>query len=71
MQRALGESVPLDWVVPAELPDWEYWQRGEDVLSYDPYAPTPDTTEETTTEEELEEESRSPPHASPAAATPD
>ena len=55
MQRALWESEPLDWVVPAELPDWEYWERGDDVLSYDPYA-KPEKTEETTTEEEPEEE---------------
>ena len=37
--------------MPDELPDWEYWERGDDVLSYDPYA-RPAATEETTTEEE-------------------
>ncbi|MGH3016830.1 MAG: transglycosylase domain-containing protein [Gaiellaceae bacterium] len=59
MQRALWESEPLDWVVPAELPEWEPWERGEDVLSYDPYA-KPEKTEETTTEAE-------PPPPPPAA----
>jgi penicillin-binding protein 1A len=48
MERALGESEPLEWVVPADLPEWEPWERGEDVLSYDPYA-KPEKTEETTT----------------------
>ena len=38
MQRALWSSAPLDWVVPAELPAWAPWERGDDVLSYDPYA---------------------------------
>ena len=38
MQRALWSSPPLDWEEPSELPDWEYWERGDDVLSYDPYA---------------------------------
>ncbi len=67
MQRALWESEPLDWVVPAELPDWEYWERGDDVLSYDPYAKPakPKETEETTTEEEPEEESAEPPPPPP------
>ena len=53
MQRALWESEPQDWVVPAELPEWVPWERGDDVLSYDPYA-VPETTEETTTEEDEE-----------------
>jgi hypothetical protein len=51
MERALGESEPLEWVVPADLPEWEPWERGEDVLSYDPYA-KPEKTEETTTVKE-------------------
>ncbi len=37
MQRALWSSPPLEWEEPSELPDWEYWERGDDVLSYDPY----------------------------------
>ena len=69
------ESEPQEWVVPTELPEWVPWERGEDVLSYDPYA-KPATTEETTTEEtpteeseeEEEEEQDEPP---PPAATPD
>ncbi|HEU0304422.1 MAG TPA: transglycosylase domain-containing protein [Gaiellaceae bacterium] len=55
MQRAVGTGRPLEWVVPDELPDWEYWERGEHVLSYDPYA-APEKTEETTTEEQQDEE---------------
>jgi penicillin-binding protein 1A len=69
MQRALGESEPLDWVVPDELPEWEPWERGEDVLSYDPYA-KPETTEETTTEEEPAEPPP-PPDEPPPPAIPD
>ena len=38
MQRALWSSPPLDWEEPSELPDWEHWERGDDVLWYDPYA---------------------------------
>ena len=38
MQRALWSSPPLEWEEPSELPDWEPWERGDDVLSYDPYA---------------------------------
>ena len=60
MQRALWESEPLDWVVPAELPEWVPWDRGEDVLSYDPYA-KPETTEDTTTEKEPAEPPPPPP----------
>jgi penicillin-binding protein 1A len=70
MQRALGESEPLDWVEPAELPEWEPWQRGEDVLGYDPYA-KPETTEETTTEEEPAEPPPPPTPPPPPPATPD
>jgi hypothetical protein len=66
MQRALWESEPLDWVVPTELPEWVPWERGEDVLSYDPYA-APETTEETTTEEEPAE----PPPPPPPPAIPE
>jgi hypothetical protein len=75
MQRALWESEPFDWVVPTELPEWEPWERGEHVLSYDPYAApqtTDETTDETTTDEdggEDEEADDSPPP--PPAATPD
>jgi len=67
MERAIGESEPLDWVEPAELPEWEPWERGEDVLSYDPYA-KPETTEETTTEEDSTAPPSPPP---PPAAIPD
>ena len=70
MQRALWESEPLDWVVPAELPEWEPGERGDDVLSYDPYA-VPETTEETTTEESEEEEEEEHDEPPPPAATPD
>jgi penicillin-binding protein 1A len=72
MQRALWESEPLDWVVPAELPEWVPWERGHDVLSYDPYAKPAreekETTEETTTEEQPAEPTPPPP---PPAATPE
>jgi len=47
MERALGTSPPRDWLEPDGLPSWEPWQRGEDVLSYDPLASsTTETTEE-------------------------
>ena len=72
MQRALWESEPQDWVVPAELPEWAPWERGDDVLSYDPYAKPAkeekETTEETTTEEQPAEPTPPPP---PPAATPE
>jgi penicillin-binding protein 1A len=83
MQRALWSSPPLDWEEPSELPDWEYWERGDDVLSYDPYAappPAPSTTDETTTDETTtdvtppeEDSNDEPPPASPPPppATPD
>jgi penicillin-binding protein 1A len=63
MERAVGSSTWLDWVEPSELPTWEPWERGDDVLSYDPYA-APETTDTTTTEEE------SPPPAPPAPPPP-
>ena len=58
MQRAVGPSSPLDWTEPSEMPVWEPWERGDDVLSYDPCAPppAPSTTEETTTEEQPAED---------------
>ena len=76
MQRALWDSEPLDWVVPAELPEWVSWERSDDVLSHDPYA-VPATTEDddekgrgrTEGGEEEEEEQRR--RAPPPAATPD
>jgi penicillin-binding protein 1A len=72
MQRALWESEPLDWVVPAELPEWVPWERGDDVLSYDPYAKPAkeekETTGETTAEEQPAEPTPPPP---PPAATPE
>jgi penicillin-binding protein 1A len=74
MQRALWDSPPQDWVVPAELPDWVPWERGDHVLSYDPYvAPeTTETTEETTTEEvEEPDEEQAEPSPPPPPATPD
>jgi penicillin-binding protein 1A len=65
MQRALWESEPQDWVVPAELPEWAPWERGDDVLSYDPYSKPAkeerETTEETTTEEQPAEPPPPPP----------
>jgi penicillin-binding protein 1A len=69
MQRALWEAEPQDWVVPAELPDWVPWERGDDVLSYDPYAkPVTPETEEESTDETTEEpaEPASPPSPPPA-----
>jgi hypothetical protein len=70
MQRAIGEAEPLDWVVPDELPEWEYWERGDQVLSYDPYA-KPETTEETTTEGEATEPPPSTDEPPPPSAIPD
>ena len=57
MQRALWDSAPRDWVVPAELPEWAPWERGDDVLSYDPYA-KPARTETETTERRRRKSSR-------------
>ena len=72
MQRALWESEPQDWVVPAELPEWAPWERGDDVLSYDPYSKPAkeetETTEEMTTEEQPAEPTPPPP---PPAAIPE
>jgi penicillin-binding protein 1A len=47
MERALWKIPPRDWKEPAELPQWEPWERGPDTLSYDPYQPA--TTEKETT----------------------
>jgi penicillin-binding protein 1A len=66
MERAVGDSSPLDWEEPSELPVWEPWERGDDVLSYDPYA-APETTEKTTTTTTTTEEE---PPASPLAPPP-
>lgn len=66
MGRALGSSPPRDWEQPSELPDWEPWERGPYVLSYDPYA-APATTETT----ETEVPSPPPPSELPPPGSPD
>jgi penicillin-binding protein 1A len=43
MERAVSALPERDWTEPAELPQWEPWQRGPYALGYDPYA-TPATT---------------------------
>jgi penicillin-binding protein 1A len=71
MQRALWSSPPREWEEPSELPEWEPWERGDDVLSYDPYA-VPEKPKETTTEEEPAEPPPPPPSPPPPPpATPD
>jgi penicillin-binding protein 1A len=56
MERAVGSSAPLDWTEPSEMPVWEPWERGDDVLSYDPYTPPAPATDEETTDTTTDED---------------
>jgi penicillin-binding protein 1A len=73
MERALAAIPPRDWTEPAELPEWVPWQRGPDVLSYDPNAPATtksETTETSTTETSTTEAESPPPPPAPPPPPP-